>query len=71
MAVNLLEEDHLVYHDRDAETLDITVTRLDQTDTSTVLIFTCFCGIMISVDRGAVETLRDALTCWLETGKLK
>lgn len=67
MAVNLLEEDRLVYHDEDADTLVI------RTNQAGDLIFDADnenCG-PVAFNRGAVETLRDSLTCWLETGKLR
>lgn len=73
MAVNLLEEDQLVYHDEDADTLQITVL----SNCPGEMNFTCVDAYqdqeitVIVNNRGAVETIRDALTCWLETGKLK
>lgn len=73
MAVNLLEEDQLVYHDSEANTLEIkTPSPFHFLDFYTV----CGSGYQvethqINVNRDAVETLRDSLTCWLETGKLK
>lgn len=70
MAVNLLEENRLVYHDQDANTLEITIS-----DGSRDLEFWTDFGTgegsnRVVVDLDAVETLRDSLTCWLETGKL-
>jgi hypothetical protein len=68
MAVNLLEENRLVYHDEDVDTLEVYLLHNDN------LYFENTSGddsIAVVVNQGAVETLRDALTCWLETGKLK
>lgn len=62
MSVNLLEENRLVYHDKDGETLELIVSKIG-------LILRCDCGVMVLIDCDAVETLRDSLTCWLETGK--
>lgn len=66
MAVNLLEEDRLVYHDNDGDTLEVFIPN----NQFYGLYFDCI-EPTVSVDRDAVETLRDSLTCWLETGKLK
>lgn len=63
MAVNLLEENRLVYHDTDGDTLEIDCTR-------NLMNFTTTGQFGVNVKRDAVETLRDALTNWLETGKL-
>lgn len=62
MAVNLLEEDRLVYHDEDGDTLEINVYGETLRVSNEVFVI---------CDKDSVETLRDALTCWLETGKLK
>jgi hypothetical protein len=68
MAVNLLEEDRLVYHDEDGSTLEFTT--FPPANHNSRLFTLCECGLIIKWNRGAVETLRDALTCWLETGRL-
>lgn len=70
MAVNLLEEDRLVYHDNTGDAIHIGIDSKDdlwftETDLSAEN------GVSVLVSRDAVQTLRDALTCWLETGKLK
>lgn len=69
MAVNLLEEDRLVYHDVNVNTLEILTSKLEGLDFS--IIDPNEISNPLFADRDAVETLRDALTCWLETGRLK
>lgn len=73
MAVNLLEEDRLVYHDEDGDTL---IIKIPSSRSLESLYFHNETGgneeaVMVDVNRDAVETLRDSLTTWLETGKLK
>lgn len=69
MAVNLLEEDRLVYHDPDGDTLEIRLS------SGNWLNFEMSGGgielFITELNHSTVETLRDSLTCWLETGKLK
>jgi len=71
MAVNLIEDKRVVYHDQDGDTLEITAGSLhDLFFDSTVR--TGEPGersAFIVIRRDAVETLRDCLTRWLETGK--
>lgn len=77
MAVNLLEPDRLVYHDEEARTISIKVPVGSRCTRE--LIFTTFEVDNASnpleqrtiVRRDAVETLVDALKCWLDTGKLR
>jgi hypothetical protein len=73
MSVNLLEEDRLVYHDVQSDTLEIKPNQ-----TNDYLTFETFDGdgdedniVSVYVNRDAVQTLHTALGCWLETGKLK
>lgn len=76
MSVNLLKEDRLVYHDIAGDTCEISLLDADDTDEEDCLSLKAIeldtgYRITVDVDRDAVETLRDSLTCWLETGKLK
>lgn len=72
MPVNLLEKDRLVYHDTAAHTLTIKTDRaVLSLDVDAPLTLEFIPHIVCDLDRDAVETLRNTLTCWLETGKLK
>lgn len=76
MAVNLLEEDRLVYHDTTGSTLQITIKEAETDKEDDLLVFESIelrggYTVAVEVNGDAVETLRDVLTCWLETGKLK
>lgn len=77
MAVNLLEEDQLVYHDINTDTFEVRAPTIEDLKNDSLDFFgiTGFGNSVdstrVRIDRDAVQTLRDALTCWLETGKLK
>jgi len=71
MAVNLIEDKRVVYHDQDGDTLEITAGSLhDLFFNSTVSAGSPKeQSAFIVIHPDAVETLRDCLTRWLETGK--
>lgn len=74
MAVNLLEPDRLTYHDEEGRTIVLKIPAGSRG--SRELLCTTFDLAsngpeqVTIVRRDAIETVVDALMCWLDTGKL-